>query len=50
MTSCDDGYLGHRQECLCYWSRGSGRAARSGFQRGQTAKAREGPPCAVTPE
>jgi hypothetical protein len=27
-----------------------GKAARSGFQRGQTAKAREGPPCAVTPE
>ncbi len=26
------------------------RAARDGFQVGQTAKARLGPPCAVTPE
>jgi hypothetical protein len=26
------------------------RAAKDGFQVGQTAKARLGPPCAVTPE
>lgn len=26
------------------------RAAKGGFQVGQTAKARLGPPCAVTPE
>jgi len=26
------------------------RVAKGGFQGGQTAKARRGPPCAVTPE